>query len=116
MNLINRPATLIQRLTSESTDRFGNKKRTEGTVEIVVEIQQKQRSETADEGETSDTTWNIYFPPGTDVNSGDAVVIDGSEYELTGDPWEARNPRTQALSHMEATVRRTAGPDDEAGS
>ena len=50
------------------------------------------------------------------MNTSDTVIVDGQEYELVGEPWDARNPRTRAQSHIEATVRRTRGADDEQGS
>lgn len=114
MPLINRTATVIRRSSSSETDRFGNKKHSETPVPTVCEIQQQRRDE--HEGETSDTLWDVFFLAGTNVNSGDALVVDGEEYELIGDPWEARNPRTRTPSHIEATARRTRGPSDEGES
>lgn len=54
----------------------------------------------------------MILPAGTDVQGDDAVQVDGEVYELVGEPWEARNPRTRQVSHIEATARRTAGPED----
>lgn len=114
--LINRPATVIQRSASGQKTRFGDSVRTESAVQTLCEIQQKRRDEPAQEGELSDSDWNLFFLPGTDLSSGDAVVVDGEEYELVGEPWVARNPRTGHVSHIECTARRTRGPDDEGGS
>jgi hypothetical protein len=114
-SLINRKCTIFRRSPSGSSDDYGNAIKTETAVETLCEIQQRSRDERDDQGELSDTLWNAYFPAGTALRTGDEVRVDGIGYfELVGDPWPARNPRTQAESHLEATLRRTAG--DEEGS
>jgi hypothetical protein len=35
------------------------------------------------------------------------VIVNDLVFEVVGDPWQARNPRTRLLSHVEATVRKT---------
>jgi hypothetical protein len=112
--LLNRPVTIISRSDSGETDELGNEIPTETAIETVGELQQRQRDEPGAQGEFSETTWLLVLPTGTEIDTGDAVVIDGRIYELVGDPWAARNPRTQTESHVEATVRRAAG--EEAGS
>ncbi len=120
--LLNRPMTLVRRSDSGDVDEFGNDIPDETLVAIVGELQQGgptgggARSEPADHGELSDTRWTLYLPAGTVINTGDAVICDGQMYELVGDPWDARNPRTQVVSHIEATLRRTASASDETGS
>lgn len=109
--LINRPCVIIAR-TTDSEDEYGNETTAESLVETVCELQQTQRSEQSDRAELSETTWTLFFLPDTDVQTNDTVVVGGESYELTGDPWEARNPRTGVMSHIEATARRTAGPED----
>lgn len=79
----------------------------------VCDLQQRQRSETTSLGELSETSWLLVLPAGTPVDQTAIVTIDGCDYELDGDPWEARNPRTGVASHIEATVRRVNGPDDD---
>lgn len=111
--LINRPATILRRTYDEGvTDDYGNAIGTDEAIETVCEIQQRARTEPAGAGELSVTEWLAIFPAGVDLRTGDAVVVDGAVYELIGDPWAARNPRTQAESHIEATLRRTAGDED----
>src|SRR5689334_17240639 len=110
--LLNRPVTITRRLPSSDTDGYGNEIPDEDTVETVCELQQQQRTEPGDEGELSSTRWLAIFPAGTDLRTGDAIEVDGATYEVFGDPWPARNPRTRAESHVEATVVRTAGSED----
>lgn len=113
--IINRPCTLVLRDGTGTVDDDGEEVIQTTSVETVCELQQRSRSEDDQQGELSDTTWALYLLPGIindAVDSGDAVVIDGAVYEVVGKPWAARNPLTQATSHIEATVRRTAGQAD----
>lgn len=110
--LINRPCAIIRRTNTGTTDDLGNEIPSEAAVETVCEIQQRSRDEQDDQGELSETVWNVFLPAGTVIHNGDAIVVDGAEYELVGEPWAARNPRTQAESHLELTVKRTRGDED----
>src|SRR5688572_27552760 len=115
--LINRPCQILKRLESTTEDRYGNGIPDEAVIDTVCELQQRRRDEPDDQGELSDTYWDLFLPAGTDVNTGDVLIVDGDRYELFGDPWQARNPRTRVESHIEATVRRTASAGDaEEGS
>lgn len=113
-DLLNRPVTIIHRSASGSTDAYGNDVPDETLTATTGELQQVRRDEPGGEGETSRTDWLLILPAGTLLRTGDAVIVDGQEYELVGDPWIARNPRTRLTSHIEATCRRTAAADDEA--
>lgn len=87
----------------------------ESAVESVCEVQQRRRNEDADQGETSDSDWLGIFPAGTSLDTAAAVIVeDLGTFELVGAPWPVRNPRTQKESHLEATLNRTAGPQDDA--
>lgn len=111
--LINRDCTIIRRLESSTTDAHGNEVPEEDLVTTVCEVQQQQRQEQGLAGELSDTRWLGFFLPGVELRTGDAVDVDGlGTFELVGDPWPARNPRTQQESHVEATLRRTEGTED----
>lgn len=111
--LMNRPCGLLRRSPTGERDRFGNPKHDAVLIDTVCELQQRQRAEPGDDSELSDTTWALFLPAGTDVRTGDAIVVDDVTYELVGDPWDARNPRSRAVSHIEATVRLVAAADDE---
>lgn len=112
--LLNRPMTLVLRSDVGDEDAYGSDVPDETFVEVVGELQQQRRTEPADAGETSDSTWLLVLPAGTVLNTGDAVICDGQVYEAVGQPWAVRNPRSGAESHVECTLRRTAG--DEGGS
>lgn len=104
--LLNRPCTIVKRSQTETEDDgYGNERPAETLIQTVCELQQLQRSEHDDA--VSDTLWLIVFPAGTDIDAIDAADIEGERYQLIGDPWDARDPLTQAVSHVEATARRT---------
>ena len=113
-DLLNRPITIVNRTDGDAVDEYGNATPDEATTATVGELQQERRGEPGAAGETSDTRWLLILPAGTVINTGDAVIVDSEVYEVVGQPWPARNPRTQAVSHLEASLRRTAG--DEGGS
>lgn len=109
-DLLNLPVTIVRRTMDD--DAF-DPVPVETTAATVGELQQTQRSEPVAEGELSVTTWLLVLPAETDIRTGDAVLAGAAMYEVVGDPWHARNPRTQLASHVEATLRRTAGDEDE---
>lgn len=111
--LINRDCAILRRSASGETDDYGNETRTDTIVPTACELQQRSRDEEDDQGELSDTLWTAFFLPDEDIETGDALVVDGHVYEMVGSPWRAKHPLTQVVSHIEATLRRTAG-DGEA--
>lgn len=111
--LINRPCTLVRRSPSGATDDYGRALRGETRIETVCELQQARRDEPSDQADLSVTLWSAFFLPGDDVRTGDALVVDGVEYEMVGDPWDARSPFAGSrLDHVEATVKRAGGRRD----
>lgn len=115
-HLLNRPCTIRRRSASGTIDDYGDAIATETTVDTVCELQRRDRAdaEPAGQGELSDTYWLLVLPAGTVIDTGDRVIVDGETFEMFGAPWPVRNPWTQAASHVEATVRRTAGAGDAA--
>lgn len=109
--LLNRPLTIINRTDDGDEDEYGNAVPAEAFVDVVGELQQQRRDEPDAEGETSDTRWLLVLPAGTVIGTGDGVICDGEAFEVVGAPWMARNPRTGAVSHIEASIRRTAGDE-----
>lgn len=115
-DLMNLPCLIVNR-TSDGLDDFGNDVSSEATVETVCELQQRQRErQRGEDGEELATgSFLLVVPSGTVLGSADSVVVEGVEYEVSGEPWIVRNPRTHLPSHVEATVVRVAGAW-EAGS
>jgi len=110
--LLNRPATIIRRTDGEEIDDYGNPVPTVEEVSVVCEVQKQQRAdeEPGGSGEVSDTRWIGFFPIGTELDTGDAVEVEGiGTLELVGGPWIVRNPRTRSFSHLEVPLRITKG-------
>lgn len=108
--LLTRPCTIRRTSPGATTNDYGD------TIAEIVEVttrcalQQRQRTE--NEAELSDTGWILFLPAGTQLDTNDVVVIDGDEYEVTGDPWPVMNELTNAEDHVEASLRRTAASED----
>lgn len=84
----------------------------ESRVDAVWEVQQRSRDE-LDAAQISESLWNGFFLPGTDLDTSDAVEDEElGTFEFVGAPWPARDPFSQTESHVEATLRLVAGPED----
>jgi hypothetical protein len=110
--LLNLPCVVLHRSPGKEADQLGNKRPAEASTETVCELQQAQAFESESEDQVSDNRWRLFLPFGTEIAAADTVTIAGEDYEVLGEPWPARNPRTQAGSHIEVTVCRTAGMGD----
>lgn len=110
--LLNRPCVIEVRGPG-GRDEYNNETEVVVDVTTVCELQQRQRTENGDRGEVSVTEWLLVVPAGTNISTGDSVRVDGDGYEVIGEPWQARNPRTQTVSHVEATLKRSSGVDPE---
>lgn len=108
--LMGRPCIIVRRQLSGEEDRYGNLIPSEATDASTCEIQQQERSEAA-EGSIGETLWRAFFPIDTNLQAEDAVIVDGLEYEVVGDPWNADSGST-AVHHMEADLRRVGGVEN----
>lgn len=107
LQLLNTPVTITRRSPSaDETDDYGNPSDDETAVETVGELQQQRRDEPAGQGDLSVTTWLLILPAGTTLDATDLVTVDDVDYEVLGDPWNARNPRTGLDEHVEATLKK----------
>lgn len=117
--LINRPCVIFTRSDSAEEDDYGNLIPAEGAVETVCEAQPRASVEPALAGEVSDSDWVGFFlpPDASYLNTASAVWIpELGEFEVVGMPPPWRNPRTQQASFVEASLKRTAGAEDDLGS
>lgn len=114
--LINRPCTIRRMTEGEVRDKHGNVESVVAETETVCELQQQPAFRSESEEQVSENRWFVYLLPGEIVGSGDSIDIEGAgQFEVFGEPWEARNPRTRRASHIEVAVRRTAGPLESPG-
>jgi hypothetical protein len=111
-SLLNRPCTLLIR-ASTGEDDYGNATVTETTLPAVCAFQrQAATGENESQNNLADSICDLFLPAGSDVSSGDGVIVDGLEYEVDGDPWPVRNERTGEFSHVEVRCRRVSGAED----
>lgn len=108
-HLLNQTCTITRRVVGEEKTAYGRKKREETPSDHPCTLQQAERDEEA-VGEMSDTRWTLWLLPGTEIGSADTVEVDGQVYEVEGEPETLRNARTAEAKHVEATLRKTAGP------
>lgn len=114
--LMTREAIITRRSVpaDPDVDEYGNPQLEESTIRVSCELQQASRSEQTVDADWQIGDWNLYLAATdldgneTEIEGSDVVTIDGVDYEVIGPPWPARNPRTGALSHVEARVRRVA--------
>jgi hypothetical protein len=107
VSLISTPCTILRRSSGGEVDDYGDPVVSETESETVCELQQLSRAEPAAEGELGVSTWVVFFPVNTEVDTSDAVVVEGQgTFELVGDPWNA-NQGSAAVNHVAATARKT---------
>ena len=109
-DLLNRPVTIVRRVTSDDVDDYGNEIPAETYLDVLAELQQVRRAEPGGEGELSSEDWRGFFAPGTVLTTADAVLDpEFGEFELVGDPWPATSARTGRVSHVEVSLRQVGG-------
>lgn len=112
-DLISRPCVITRSVADDDDrDKYGNPLTDAETIDTVCELQQRTRGEDAGADEFSETMWALFFLPHEELDTEATVTVDGHVYELVGEPWIVRNPRTHQVSHIEATAKRTATADD----
>lgn len=108
-DLITRPCTIRRRSATGPDDAFGNPTNDVAETPALCELQQRARPETTDAGTVAQTEWALFMLADVELDTGDAVVVDGLEYEVAGEPARLRNPRSGVVEHIEATLVRTGG-------
>lgn len=110
MSLLDQTCSIQRRTAGTATDIYGEA--TKGTTTVTgipCDVQQIRREEPGQAGEFSVSEWWGFFPAGTGLDTGDAVVHPTKgTFEVTGEPYDA-DQGSSAVSHMEATLKRTAG-------
>lgn len=114
--LMTKPCTITRRSASTTQiDASGDAVVNTTTLTTVCEIQPQQRADTepAEQGELSDTHWDLFLPWGTALDTSDKVTVGGQAFEVVGAPWNAQTGSSR-MWHVAASVRRTAGAGDTA--
>jgi hypothetical protein len=107
--MLKTPCTIIRRSVVDD-DSFDQEAAPE-EFETVCSLQQRRRDET-DDGDLSTTLWDLTLLHGTTFDTGDAARVNGRFFEAVGEPWSAEEG-SRSMWHVEATVRRVAGTDDD---
>lgn len=115
--LLNTPITIISRAAG-AADELGDETLEPTETETVGELQKNEGrggTEPALAEQLSDTDWTLFLPAGTAIDQNDQVrAEDGRVFEVVGEAWHARNPRTRQESHVEVALRRVAAAGDTA--
>lgn len=106
--LLNLGCTIVRVTQDGAADEYGNPTDTTLTAATRCYIEQRNATENTNDRSTTSEDWLLMLPAGTAVDATDRVTVDGyGTFEVIGPPWPVRNPRADAISHVEATVRRT---------
>lgn len=108
-NLFKRSVTIQHHTESGNLDAYGSDISSVEEITVMGELQQHSRDEA--EGTISQTNWMLFLPAKTPIDTNDVVFIEGQTYEVIGDPWQAKNPRTGEIAHVEVSLRRTSGEE-----
>jgi hypothetical protein len=104
--LLTLEAQLLRRSQDGPPDEYGNPAWEAVAEPVTCELQQEGATE-AEGGAVQVSAWRVYLAAAAaDVRGWDALEVAGATYEVDGDAWTVRNPRTGAISHVEARVRR----------
>lgn len=114
INHLSLPCTILSRVTSGASDAYGDEIRTEVEADTFCELQHRGSQEGDDQ--VAGTSWLLILPAETEIDQDDGVLVEDVLYEVDGEPWKVRNPRTSVVSHIEARLIRTAGPDGAANA
>ncbi len=102
------PCTMISEVPTGKNDRYGDPITEPVEVETWCALQQFRGEEHEQSGEVSDTLWNLYLPYGTAIGSSASIKVEGREYEVVGESWNACEG-SRSMWHVEALCRRRAG-------
>lgn len=103
--LLTNPATVHRRVL-DHRDEAGDEVYVDVDHDTRCHLAQTRRDE-GSAGALQSEDHIAFFPTGLPITGWDAVTIDGRRFEVAGPPWVARNARTGADHHIEATLRRT---------
>ena len=105
-NLMVQPLT-ISKIGGSTLDAYGNTVPSPVGAPVAVKgyLEQSESVETLNDRDTVVSTWQVFLPAGTNVNAFDRVGFNGQTSEVDGAPWQVFNPRTGAVSHIQAKLK-----------
>lgn len=111
--MLQKTCVIRHRVEDENNfNEYGDPEIDTNDVETVCELQQVETDEPDLAGEFAKSTWNLFLPVGTAIDTTDQVIIDGFIYEITGEP-EAQGATNNRWGFVEAELVRTGKVEDE---
>jgi hypothetical protein len=102
-------ATVTSVSLTGTEDEFGDPTEETSTAIYKAWAWQTSRSDETVGTDVQSQKWRIALHRSAEglVDGGDRITYEGTEYEVDGPPWIARNPRTGRVEYIEATMRRS---------
>jgi len=106
LNLMVQPLT-ISKIGGGTLDEYGNTVPSALGAPVSAKgfLEQTDSVETLNDRDTVVSSWKVFLPSGTDVDAFDRINFGGQVFEVDGEPWQVFNPRTGAVSHLEAKLK-----------
>jgi len=102
--LLNYPITLVAR-SEGPEDAWGSPTEVDTLTEALCYYRQDASTDSDEGGTTTDQTLTIFLAPDVQMSDVDAVVLDGVEYEVVGEPDRELNARLGKVNHLAVRVR-----------
>lgn len=99
-------ALSLQSVGPTTTDDYGNSVPGPLGAPVAVNgyLEQTSSVEFVNARQTTVTQWQAYLPAGTAIHPMDYIEFGGSRFQVDGEPWQVYNPRTSAVSHVQARL------------
>ncbi len=104
--LLNRSISVRSRAV-DVDDEYNNQTTSDTVTPTLGAFWPSSSSDNADGARTVET-WSGLLPLDVDLETGDAVDVDGETFEVTGKPVRQYNPRSGAFSHWEFDAERVS--------
>ncbi len=103
--LLKTPA-ILGTFTAGEADDYGDPVETYTYTPVLCHLAKAASTETGEN--ISGEQWTVYLPAGLELDSTAQLIIDGTAWELDGEPLRALNPRTGAAVQSCLVRRATA--------
>ena len=103
--LLKTPA-ILGTFTAGEADEYGDPVETYSYTPVLCHLAKAASTETAEN--VTGEQWTVYLPAGLELDSTAQLIIDGTPWELDGEPVRAINPRTGAATQHCLVKRATA--------
>lgn len=105
--LLSQSVTIINRAQTGAADDFGDPTWTLTSTTAKGYLYQTTRTEDTNGQVLGFQEFRVALEAGAALDRTSQLLVDGTLYEVYGEPWQVFNPRTRRVDHIEATVRVT---------